>query len=173
MVLAFIAGILIAGAVSAAFCYPDRESLTDTEIDAIKKNQAIAPRVKLFLRAASLRLTSTEARLAGQVTEPGDPMEYRTPEDMLDDYYRILNSVMLNLEDATQNFPPDRDGIRKALKHLRDIMKKSIPKLEILEKMATEKQETELIRLISRAADISNGALEGAEEALEGKFSEY
>ncbi len=170
---AFIAGILIAGIVSAAFGYPAADYLTDSEIDAIRKNQEIAPRVKLMLRAASLRLTSAEARLTGQETEPGDPMEFRTPEDMLDDYYRILNSVMLNLEDAVQKFPPDRGGIRKALKHLRDIMKNSIAELEILEKMANEKQEAELLRLISRAADISNGALEGAEEALEGEFSEY
>lgn len=172
-VLSFISGIMIIGAVSAALCNPGREFLTEEEIDAIQRNQAIAPRVKLYLRAASLRLSSAEARLNGQETTPGDPLEYHTPEDMLDEYYRIVDSVMLNLEDAAQKFPPDKAGVRKALKHLRNVMKKSIPELETLKKIAAEKKDTELLRLIRRAADISNGALQGAEEALEGKFSEY
>ena len=165
-VLSFIAGIMIIFAVSAALSNPAREFLTEEEIDAIQKNQAIAPRVQLYLRAASLRLSSAEARLNGQETIPGDPLEYHTTEDMLDEYYRIVNSVMFNLEDAAQKFPPDREGMTKALKHLRNIMKKTLPELETLEKIAAEKKDKELLRLIRRA-------LEGAEEALEGKFSEY
>lgn len=172
-VLSLVAAMLIAGTVTAAFEYRGREFLTEAEIEAIRRNQKIDPRVKLYLRAALLRLTSTRARMAGQETEPGDPLEYLTPEDMLDGYYRILNSVMFNLEDAGQKIPPDRGGIRKALKHLRDQMKKAIPLLEFMEKMAAKKNETELTRLIRRAADISNGALEGAEYGLSDKFSEY
>ena len=171
--LRLIAAMLLFGAFSAAFARPVRDYLTEEEIDAIQRNQKIDPRVKLYLKAASSRLIAAEARLAGQETEPGDPLEYFTPEDMLDAYYHILNSVMLNLEDAVEKFPPDRGGIRKALKHLESVMKKNIPRLEKLERMAAAKEETELVGLILRAIDISNGALEGAEEALEGKFSEY
>ena len=99
-------------------------------------------------------------------------MEYFTPEDMLDGYYRILDSVMHNLESAVQKFPPDREGIRKALKHLKSVMKKNIPRLEKVERMAAGKEETQLVRLAQRALETSNVALEGAEEGLEGKFSE-
>lgn len=171
--LRLIAAMLLFGSFSAAFALPVRDYLTEEEIDAIQRNQEIDPRVKLYLKAASLRLTSAEARLAGQETEPGDPMEYFTPEGMLDAYYHILNSVMLNLEDAVEKFPPDRGGIRKALKHLQSVIKKDLPKLENLKRMAAAKEETELVRLILRAIDISTVALEGAEEALEGRFSEY
>ena len=171
--LKLITAILIFGAFSAAFASPVRDFLTEEEIDAIQRNQKIDPRVKLYLKAASARMTSAEARLAGQETEPGDPLEYYTPEDMLDAYYHIVNSVMLNLEDAVEKFPPDRGGIRKALKHLQDVMKKNLPKLENLERMAAAKEESELVRLILRDIDISKVALEGAEEALEGRFSEY
>jgi len=171
--LRLIAAMVLFGVVSAAFASPLRDYLTEEEIDGIRRNQKIDPRVKLYLKAASLRLTSAEARLAGQETEPGDPLEYFTPEDMLDAYNQILKSVMLNLEDAVQKFPPDRGGIRKALKHLQGVMKKSIPRLENLERMAAAKEETEVVRLVRRAIELSNGALEGAEEALEGRFSEY
>jgi len=164
--------MLLAGTVTAAFGYRDREFLTEAEIDAIRKNQKIDPRVKLYLRAALQRLEATHARMAGQETLPGDPLEYFTPEDMLDGYYRILNSVMLNIEDAAYKMPPDKGGIRKALKHLRNQMKKAVPELEHMEKTAVERNETELIRLIQRAAEISRGAMEGAEHALENKFSE-
>ena len=167
-----IFAMLLAGTVTAAFGYRDREFLTEAEIDAIRKNQKIDPRVKLYLRAALQRLEATHARMAGQETLPGDPLEYFTPEDMLDGYYRILNSVMLNIEDAAYKMPPDKGGIRKALKHLRNQMKKAVPELEHMEKTAVERNETELIRLIQRAAEISRGAMEGAEHALENKFSE-
>ena len=136
--LSLIITVLLAGTVAAAFGYRGREFLTEEEIKVIQRNQKIDPRVKMYLRAAFLRLTSAQARMVGQETIPGDPLEYLTPEDMLDGYYRILNSVMFNLEDAAQAFPPDWGGIRKALKHLRDQMKKAIPQLEFMEKMTRD-----------------------------------
>jgi hypothetical protein len=171
-VLPLIAAILIAGSVTATFGYRGGEFLTESEIDAIRRNQKIDPRVKLYLRAALLRLTSARARMTGQETLPGDPLEYFTPEDMLDGYYKILNSVMFNIEDASRKIPPDRGGVRKALKHLESQMKKAVPELESMEKMAVDKNEPEMTRLIQRAIEISKGALEGAEQALADKFSE-
>ena len=79
----------------------------------------------------------------GEETEPGDPLEFFTPEDMLDGYYRILNSVMLNLEDANEKPRPDSDGIRKALKELRKRAEKFLPQLELLQKIAEEREDKE------------------------------
>ena len=83
-VLSLIAAILLTGTATTAFGNRDGEFLTEAEIKAIRKNQKIDPRVKLYLRYALLRLTSAQARMAGQETLPGDPLEYLTPEDMLD-----------------------------------------------------------------------------------------
>lgn len=171
--LCLTAAILAAGTLTRAFGYRDREFLTEAEIDGIRKNQEIDSRVKFYLAAASLRLASAEARLAGEETLPGDSLEYLTPEDMLDGYHRILTSIMFNLDDASRKIPADRSGIRKALKRLRDKMKEFIPRLQSMAKRAEDKKETGLKRLLEKAVEISDGALEGAEEALSGRFSEY
>jgi len=144
-----------------------REFLTEEEINKVRAKQEIGPRVEYYLEAAKLRLESASARLEGEETLPGDPMEYFTPEDMLDGYYRILNSVMLNLEDAYQKSNPDSDGIKKALKELRKRTEECQRRLDILETLAEEQNNKELLRLIDRAIDITNGAYEGARHALE------
>ena len=74
--------------------------------------------------------------MLGEETLPGDPLEFFTPEDMLDGYYRILNSVMLNLDDANQKAVRDSNGLRKALKELRKRSKEALKKLDYLEKLA-------------------------------------
>jgi hypothetical protein len=151
------------------FARPAREFLTDEEIELIQINQKVDSRIKLYLKAAALRLESTEARLQGKETEPGDPLEYFTPEDMLDGYYRILNSVMLNLDDAYEKTNRDNSGLKKALKALQKSTKESLSKLEFLEKLAEEQNKTELLRLVRRATEITNGAHEGAAGALKEK----
>ena len=148
---------------------PAREFLTDDEIELIQINQKIDSRTKLYLRAAALRLKSTEARLQGKETEPGDPLEYFTPEDMLDGYYRILNSVMFNLDDAYEKVNRDYNGLKKALKALKKSTEESLSELELLEKLAKEQNKTELLRLVRRAIEITNGAHEGAADALSEK----
>ena len=169
IVSVLFAAIFLLGFHLFAFASGSREYLTEEEITLIQIKQRIDPRVKAYLKAAALRLRSAEARLRGEETEPGDPMEYFTPEDMLDGYYRILNSVMLNLEDANEKPRPDSDGIRKALKELRKRAEKFLPQLELLQKIAEEREDKELLRLIGRAVDITNGAFEGAKYALEDK----
>jgi hypothetical protein len=171
-ILCLTAAILAAGTLTGAFGFRPNEFLTEEEIDGIRKNQDIDPRVKLYLAAASLRLTSAQARMTGREILPGDPLEYLTPEDMIDGYYRILNSIMFNLDDASQKIPADRGGIRKALKRLRDKLQEFIPELQSMEERAAGENEAEMKRLIRRAVDISNSALEGAEQALSDKFSE-
>jgi hypothetical protein len=162
-------GILLSGLVAFASRNPVREFLTEKEIEAIQENQDIATRTKMYLQAATLRLVSAQARLTGEETEPGAPLEFLTPEDMLDGYYRIIQSVMANLEDAYQIRRPDRDGIKKALKYLRYRMENDLDKLELLEKMAAEREKKEFLDLVRRAVDIAKGADSGAKESLSSK----
>jgi hypothetical protein len=155
--------------VTGIFARPAGEFLTEEEIELIQINQKVDSRIKLYLKAAALRLKSTEARLRGKETEPGDPLEYFTPEDMLDGYYRILNSVMFNLDDAYQNVNRENNRLKKALKALQKSTKESLSELEFLEKLAKEQNKSELLRLIRRAIEITNGAHEGAADALSEK----
>jgi Xaa-Pro aminopeptidase len=148
------------------------EFLTGQEIEQIQTKQDIGPRVEYYLGAARLRLESAAARLRGEEAVEGDPMEYFTPEDMLDGYYRILNSVMLNLEDAYRKPLIDSKGIQKALKDLRKKTEEFQKLLDSLKSLARERENTELLRLIRKAADITRGAHEGAAHALKEKLYE-
>jgi len=156
-----------------------KEFLTDKEIEKIQDNPEIDLRVKIYLDAAALRLKTAEARLAGQEAEPGDPLEFFTPEDMLDGYFRILKSVMANLDDAAVHKPvlarkeaPSLDPqdwqkrIGKALKNLRSSTEHAAGELQILKKLAEEKKKEELWTLVNNAIEITSGAHEGAEYGL-------
>lgn len=158
--------LLLTMHIAGASARPAREFLTEEEIELIQIKQEIHPRIKKYLSAAALRLKSTEARLRGEETLPEDPLGYFTPEDMLDGYYRILKSVMANMDDANQRANSDGNGIRKALKELRKRSKESLRQLEYLEKLAQEQDKKELLRLIHRAIEITNSAYEGADYAL-------
>lgn len=159
LILAF-ACACAAGAASGA---PRKEFLTEKEIDLIQTNREIHRRVKLYLEFAEARLKAAEERLSGKESEPGDPFEFFTPEDMLDGYYRILESVMINLEDAYQKADRiEKPKVQKALKNLKQSTESAINQLEILKKIAEEKDKEQLWNLVNKAIDISKGAHEGA-----------
>ncbi len=164
-----ITTVVIASAV------PAKEFLTDKEIEKIQDNREIDLRVKIYLDAAALRLKTAEERLVGKETEPGDPLEFFTPEDMLDSYFRIIKSVMANLDDAATHKPmlarkeaPSADPqdwqkrIGKALKNLRSSTEHAADELQILKKLAEEKKKEELWNLVNNAIEITSGAHEGA-----------
>ena len=73
---------------------------------------------------------------------------------------------MINLDDAYQKPSQDRVMVVKALKNLKDSTGKAIEDLEILEKIAEEKQLEEIWNLAHQALDIARGAHEGAELGL-------
>jgi hypothetical protein len=143
-----------------------KEFLTSKEIEGIQDTHEIEARVKIYLTAASLRLRSAEDRLVGKEIVPGDPLEFFTPEDMLDGYYRILKSVMMNLDDAAQNPQTDRGAIGKALKNLKSSTEKAVEQLQILKKIAEEKRKEEFWNLVNKAIEITEGAHDGAEYGL-------
>ena len=146
---------------------PAREFLTDQEIKKIQEAQEIDRRVRIYMEAAEFRLKTAQERLSGVESAEGDPLEFFTPEEMLDGYYRILRSVMLNLDDAYQKPLADLSRIKGALKSLRKATDKAGKQLEILKRIAEEKRKEELWNLVNKAIDITEGAHEGAAYGLE------
>jgi hypothetical protein len=143
-----------------------REYLTPDEITKIQDAQEIDLRIKIYLQAGALRLKAAEERLNGKESAPGEPLEFYSVEEMLDGYYQIVRSVMINLDDAYQKPSQDRAMVQKALKNLKESTKKAIEDLEILKKIAEEKRLEEAWNLINQALDIAKGAYEGAELGL-------
>jgi hypothetical protein len=146
-----------------------REFLTPQEIEKIQDAQEIDKRVKIYMEAASLRLTTAEERLNGKESSPGDPLEFFTVEEMVDGYYRILKSVMANVDDVASRPFSDRKALDQALQTLKTTTGEAVKQLEILKKLAEDKQREELWNLVNRAIDIAKGAHEGAEAALAGR----
>ena len=145
----------------------EKEFLTDKEIEKIQDSQEIQLRVKYYLEFAESRLKTAEDRLNGVESVAGDPLEFYTPEQMLDGYYRILRSVMMNLDAAYQNSDPRvRPQVHPALKNLKKSTEKALEQLGILKKIAEEKKNEELWNLVNKAIDITTGAHEGAEFGL-------
>ncbi len=161
----FLLCTLPARAPSAA-ASPEKEFLTPKEIEKIQDAQEIDQRVKLYLEAAALRLKTAEERLNGKESEPGDPLEFFSTEEMVDGYYRILRSVMLNLDSAVRNPGTDRGKIGKALKNLKDSTERATKDLAILKKLAEEKRLEEMWNAVNQATDITEGARQGAEAGL-------
>ncbi len=143
-----------------------KEFLTDKEIELIQDAQEIDARTAIYMDAAKARLKAAEERLFGKESLPGDPFEFFTPEDMLEGYYRILQSVMYNLDEAFQNPASGREKVRKALKDLKKTTEHTARELEILKRLAEEKQKEELWNRINQAIEITSGALDGAESGL-------
>jgi hypothetical protein len=143
-----------------------KEFLTPKEIEQIQDAQEIDRRVKVYLDAAALRLKTAEERLGGKEAEPGDPLEFFTVEDMVDAYYRIIKSVMTNLDDAYQRPDVDREKVTKALKELKSGTEWAGKVLLSLKKTAEEKRKEDLWNLVNQSIDITNGAHEGAELGL-------
>ncbi len=156
--------LLAGAAVSAAA--PTKEYLTPKEIEKIQDAQEIEERIKIYLEAASLRLKAAEDRLNAKESIPGDPLEFFSVEDMLDGYYQILRSVMLNLDDAFQKPRGDKEKLGKALKNLKESTEKAQKSLAILKRQAEDKKQEDAWNLINKAIDITKGALEGAEQGL-------
>lgn len=160
--------IMLAGSAAAGLGSPAKEFLTEKEIAQIQDAQEVDRRVKIYLDAADLRLKEAERRLSGEESQAGDPLEFFTVEDMLDSYYRIVRSVMSNLDDAFEKPKAgvDKGNLGKALKNLKESTEKAIRDLEFLKKAAEDKKNEGLWNLVNNAIDITNGAHEGAELGL-------
>lgn len=146
-----------------------KDFLTPQEIAKIQDAQEIDLRVKVYLEAAALRLKTVAGRLAGKESLPEDPLEFFSVEDMLDGYYKILHSVMLNLDDASRNPQTDQKKFQAALKNLKSTTEVAGKQLEVLKKTAEAQRKEEAWNLVGRAIEITKGAREGAAAALSRK----
>lgn len=167
----FVARFLLAISCACAFFTasgaPRKEFLTEKEIELIQISNEIHIRVKRYMDFAAARLKAAEERLSGKESEPGDPFEFFTPEDMLDGYYRIFESVMIQMENAYgKSDPLEKSKVQKALKDLKRATESALKQLAVLKKIAEEKNKEELWDLVNKAIDISNGAHEGAESGI-------
>ena len=152
--------------MSAAIGSP-KEFLTAKEIETIQINQDIQIRVKHYCSFAMARLKAAEERLSGKDSDEGDPFEFYTPEEMVDGYYRILQSVMFNLDDANRKSDPlMHKKVNSALKVLKNTTEDAAKELEVLKKIAEEQKKEELWDSVNKAIDITNGAHEGAASSL-------
>jgi len=144
-----------------------RDFLTEQEIKRMQKTQDIDKRTEIYMTAASLRLDTALDRFNGKESEPGDALEFFSQEDMLDDYCKIAERVMLIVGDAFDS-PRRRENIniKKALTTLKSASADNLKKLYALGKLADEKRREKLCDLVNRAIDITGGLLEGAEEGL-------
>ena len=144
-----------------------RDFLTDKEIAKIQNNQDIDKRAGIYMDAASLRLRIASDRFEGKESEPGDALEFYSQEDMLDDYYEIMERIMLVVGDAFES-PRRRENIniKKALQTLKSESSGNLKRLSTLMKLAEEKRKEGLWNRVNRAIAITGGVLDGAEEGL-------
>jgi hypothetical protein len=163
IILTFLGIILF----EAASTYATREFLTDEEIKKVQEAQEIDRRIKIYMKAAESRLETAEKRLLGEESEEGDPLEFFTAEDLVEGYYQILRSVMLNLDGAYQESGADLYKIKSGLKTLRKGTENAGKRLKILKQIAEDKQKEELWNLVNKSIDITEGAHEGAVYGLD------
>ena len=168
--LVLLLRLLLGGLPASAQQKPgSKEYLTEDEITKIQDAQEIDLRTKLYMQAAALRLKVAEERLNGKESEPGDPMEFFSVEDMLGAYDQIVRSVMISVDDAFQKPGGDRAKVVKALKSLKDGTDRALKDLEIIKAIAEEKKLEDVWNLTNQALDIARGAYEGAELGLAGQ----
>jgi hypothetical protein len=86
---------------------------------------------------------------------------------MLDGYYRIIKSVMMNLDEAAARPGPNQALVGKGLKSLKSATEKAKVQLQILKRIAEEKQKEELWNLVNAALEITEGAYEGSKSGLD------
>ena len=162
--IAAIFAILLSAAGSGVQA---RDFLTDAEIRRVQSTQDIERLTGIYMDVSASRLRTAQDRFEGRESKPGDALEFYSQEDMLDDYFIIMDRVMLIVGDAFES-PRARENvnIKRALNLLKSKSPDNLKRLSILKNLAEEKQKNGLWNRINRAIDITNDVLDGAEEGL-------
>ncbi|MBN2337216.1 MAG: hypothetical protein JXP48_01650 [Acidobacteria bacterium] len=147
-------------------CAPARDFLTEKEIEILQDTPRIDARVNVYMDAAERRLGSAAERLTGKEPEEGDPLELLTAEDLLEDYFRILRSVMFAMDDAFQEPRKAKGDISTALRRLKGRTEDLVRRLRDLKRLSEEKRKEALWNLVHQADEITRAARDGAEEGL-------
>ena len=164
-ILCFFLIVVTTCTICGAPAYAAKEFLTEAEITSIRKAQVIDERVHAYMRAAALRLQTAKERLVGKESKEGDPLEFFTPEEMLDGYNRILQSVMTNLDEAFRSGRNQQITL-DALTILQLSAKSALEQLKTIKKLAEKKEKEKLWDLVNEAIELTDGAYKGAEEGL-------
>ncbi|MDI9612091.1 MAG: hypothetical protein QM330_03365 [Acidobacteriota bacterium] len=143
-----------------------RDFLTAGEVESIQGAPGIDARVNLYMDAAERRLRSAAERVTGGESDEGDPLEFLTAEQMLEDYLRILRSVMFAVDDAFQEPKRAKGDISTALRRLKGRTGELLKRLRDLRRLSEEKQKEALWNLVNQADEITEAARAGAEEGL-------
>jgi hypothetical protein len=143
-----------------------KEFLTPEEIEKVQFSQEIDARIKAYIEAAEMRLKMARERFGGLESQEGAPLEFFSVAEMIEGYNSIIQSVMMNLEDAYQNKSTDREKLRAALTLLRDSAKNAENALTVLKKMAEERLDEKVGNQVNQAIEMTKDALEGAESGL-------
>lgn len=144
-----------------------RDFLTDKEIERLQETQSVAARTRIYMDAAALRLKTVKDKLSNKEYEAGDPMELLMPEEVIDAYCKILRSVHLITGYAIE--APNRKGnesVEKALTILKAETTIALKELDILLRMAEEKQRNLLSGSINDAIDVTNDTFNDTIEKL-------
>jgi hypothetical protein len=160
LLLPAILGIFLPLQVASA-----RDYLTDKEIELIQDTQSVASRARIYMEAAALRIKTAQDKLSNKEYAEGDPMEFLTPEDVLNDYGKILRSLQFTLESAIES--PRHKGyetIGKALKYLKEETPKELRELKVLLQIAVEKHRDTFAERIKDAIDATQDFLEDVNE---------
>ena len=144
-----------------------RDFLTDQEIRLMQNVQPIDKRTGVYMDAAAVRLQTAKDRFEGKESDPGDALEFYSQEEMLEDYYQILEHVMIVVDEAFDE-PRRRENIniKKALQNLKSAMSRNLGRLAALKRQAEGKKKEELWNRINSAIDITDGIRDGADEGL-------
>ena len=162
--IAIIFTLLFFAAASGAVA---RDFLTAQENVLLQKNQDIDKRTGIFMDAAALRLGTALDRFEGRESEPGAALEFFSQEEMLDDYCKIIDNVMLVVGDAFESpRRKENTNIKKALQTLKSESSGNLKKLAVLKNFSEEKRKKELLNRVNQAIEVTEDLLDGAEEGL-------
>jgi hypothetical protein len=144
-----------------------KDFLTDKEIELLQNTQIVANRARIYMDAAALRLKTAKDKLSNKEYAEGDSMELLTPEEVVGAYSKILQSIHLIVGYAIEE--PRRKGNEsapKALKILAAETTTAIKELEVLRRLAEEKQLNSLLDSINDAIETTNDIHIDAKEKL-------
>jgi hypothetical protein len=121
--LSLVSLILSGSFLSAAAATPQRDHLTEQEVDLVKEAQALDKRVEVFIKATDRRLIvlngtqAANAKVLKKDLELWGELPAGSPAELIGDIARILDEAITNIDDVSSR--DDKNPlISKALRRL-------------------------------------------------------
>ncbi len=144
------------------------DQFTDEEYEKVQDAQELVKRVEVFLEIAEARLDEIERRLQRREWEKKDPnpLEFYTEAQMVHAYQRAIDGIMVNIDEKHSYKLASKKDVRKSLKKLNKKILEFLPRLEPLEKIAIDRQDQQLYRVVRLALKSSEIARKGSQLGL-------